>query len=285
MVSAASMGSRQKLGVELRKLRLLADLSGRELASRIGISQARLSRIETAAFRPSPAVVRAWLAATSADPETRATLLELAEEAQVEVKTWRAVFQGSIAGRQFELMRQDAVASRVRHFQPFMVPGFLHTRAYAAAALRAVAIEPSQADVAAAVEARLERGRQLLHADRPAYHVILSELALRWRPLGVDDNEHRALLRNVLDAAENSPVEIRVVLADAPTAQASMSAFVIYDYTTGDPSTVDVELPGAELRFAGQEELAAWNRAWGLLAAATQDPEASTATVRRLMEK
>lgn len=276
--------SRQKLGVELRKLRLLADLSGRELAARIGISQAKLSRIETATFRPPPAVVRQWLTATGADPQTRATLLELAEEAQVEVKSWRAVFQGSMAARQHELAQQDAVATRVRHFQPFMVPGFLHTRAYAEASLRAVAVEPSQADVDAAVEARLRRGRNLLSATSPSYHVLVTELALRWRPVGVDDDERRALLRNVLDAAENSPVAVRVVLADVPTAQAPMSAFVIYDYAAGD-STVDVELPGAELRFAGREELAVWNRAWDRLAAAAQDPEESVATVRRLMEK
>ncbi|MGW4247460.1 helix-turn-helix domain-containing protein, partial [Nocardia sp. NPDC004722] len=37
---------RQQLGAELRRLRDIAGISGRELAKRVGISQSTLSRIE-----------------------------------------------------------------------------------------------------------------------------------------------------------------------------------------------------------------------------------------------
>jgi transcriptional regulator with XRE-family HTH domain len=38
---------RTRLGLELRRLRELADLSGRQLKAKIGISQSKISRIES----------------------------------------------------------------------------------------------------------------------------------------------------------------------------------------------------------------------------------------------
>lgn len=278
-------GSRQQLGRELRKLRLMAGMSGTELAQRLGITQTRVSRVETAAYRPDAAVVRSWLSVTGASAEVCDELLKLAGAAQVEAKTWRAVFRGSMAGRQQALVAQDAVAARVRHFQPFMPPGFTHTRAYAEAALRAMAPNPQTADVAAAVEARLARGERLRSSQSPPYAAIVTELALRWRPVGMTTEQIREQLRQVVDVIERSAVDLRVIPADAPMVQAPMSAFVLYDYADGSPSTVDIELPGVELRFAGQDEIAAWNVAWDRMEQAATSTTESAKIVTRLINE
>jgi transcriptional regulator with XRE-family HTH domain len=68
------------LGRQLRRLRIRAGLSGRDLAERLGTSQPRISRIETGEARPPIAVVTAWCDATDASARTRLRLLELAED-------------------------------------------------------------------------------------------------------------------------------------------------------------------------------------------------------------
>lgn len=259
-------------------------MSGQQLADLIGITQARVSRIETAVFRPAVPVVEAWLAATRADLDVRANLLDLAGEAQTDIAGWRAVFRGSMAARQHALSRQDAVATRVRHFQPFMIPGFLHTPEYAEAALRAARVV-ADADVGPAVEARLERGRRLLEAGAPPYQVLLTELALRWTPIDVTREQRKEAWRRVLEGARAPHVTLQVIPADRPMEQAPMCAFVIYDYAGDDPSTVDVELPAVELQFAGEEDVAAWSIAWERMLRSALHPDESTATIDRLLRE
>src|SRR6266540_3258869 len=62
----------------------------------MGISQSRVSRLETAKFRVDLAVVRQWLDATDADEQTRTRVLALAEEAVTEIAEYRSIFRGSL---------------------------------------------------------------------------------------------------------------------------------------------------------------------------------------------
>ena len=65
--------------MDLRALRLRAGLSGEQLAERIGTSQSRVSRTETARYRADLDMVRRWLDATDADAETRRRLWAMGE--------------------------------------------------------------------------------------------------------------------------------------------------------------------------------------------------------------
>ncbi len=177
---------RERLGRELRSLRVLSGLTGPQLAELMGISQSRVSRLETAKFRVDLAVVRRWLDATNADEQTRTRVLALAEEAVTEIAEYRSIFRGSLFNAQQALIAQEAAASRIRHFQPFQIPGPLQTAAYARIALR-----PGRADelvgLDKAVAARLKRGEQLRRRGAPQYHVVLTELALHYRPVDISD--------------------------------------------------------------------------------------------------
>jgi transcriptional regulator with XRE-family HTH domain len=84
---------RQRLGDELLRLRDLAGLSGRDLAQRIGISQSKVSRIETGRAVPSIPEVTAWADAVGTTVEARDRLRALTDDALVEVHTWRAAAQ------------------------------------------------------------------------------------------------------------------------------------------------------------------------------------------------
>jgi transcriptional regulator with XRE-family HTH domain len=270
----------------LRALRLRAGLSGEQLAERIGTSQSRVSRTETARYRADLDMVRRWLDATGADAETSTRLLDLADDALVEVATYRSIFRGSLAAEQQARIRQDAAAARLRHFQPFMIPGPLHTEAYARAALLAARVA-DETGIDEAVAARLERGARLRRRGAPRYHVILTELALRWRPLGTTPEDHAEALDAVIAASQARSITVQVVPADTPTRRAPMCAFLITEFPAegSEPTIVQVELPAVEMTFVGVDDVRAFESVWDQMADAALSPQESVKFVAGLLRK
>lgn len=284
MTDTAPLRPRERLGMELRALRLRAGLSGEQLADRIGTSQSRVSRTETARYRADVDMVRRWLDATGAEAETRRHLLDIADDALVEVAAYRSIFRGSLAAEQQARLGQDAAAARLRHFQPFMIPGPLHTATYARAALLAARVA-DETGIDDAVAARLERGNRLRKKDAPKYHVILTELALRWRPLDVTAAEHEEALRSLLAAGRAPSITIQVIPADAPSRRAPMCAFLLTEFRpeTGEPAIVQVELPAVEMTFVGVDDVRAFESFWNHMIEAALSPTESRKFITGLL--
>jgi len=277
---------REALGRELRALRLRAGLSGEQLAERIGTSQSRVSRTETARYRADLDMVRRWLDATGADEEVRTRLLDLADDALVEVASYRSIFRGSLATVQQARIRQDAAATRLRHFQPFMIPGPLHTKAYARAALLAARVA-DETGIDEAVAARLERGKRLRRKGAPGYHVVLTELALRWRPSGTTPDDHMEAMDAVLAALRARSTTVQVILADTPTMRAPMCAFLITEFSaqSGEPTIVQFELPAVEITFVGVEDVRAFESVWDQMVDAALSPQESMKFIAGLLRE
>jgi transcriptional regulator with XRE-family HTH domain len=267
-------------------LRLRARLSGEQLAERIGTSQSRVSRTETARYRADLAMVRRWLDATDADEETRTRLLGLADDALVEVAAYRSIFRGSMASEQQARIRQDATATSLRHFQPFMIPGPLQTAKFARAALLAARVA-DETGIDEAVAARLERGKRLRRKGAPSYHVILTELALRWRPLEVTAVDHADAIRALQAAARVPSITIQVVTADTPTRRAPMCAFLVTQFPpeAEEPTIVQVELPAVEMTFSGVEDVRAFESVWEHMADAALSPQQSAKFIAGLLRE
>lgn len=283
MDSDAPQRPRERLGRELRGLRVLAGLTGPQLAELIGVSQSRVSRTETARFRVDLDVVNRWLDATRANAKTRKRLIALAQEAATEVAEYRTIFRGSLFNAQQALIQQEAVARRLRHFQPFQIPGPFQTSAYARIALQAGRVQ-DLAGLDEAVAARMERGERLRLPDAPEYHVILTELALRYRPVGVDDAGREEARRKLLKASELANVIVQVIPADAPMRQAPMCAFLITEFRDPAESPIaQVELPAVEMTFSGADDLAAFETAWQRFADAALDSQQSRKLIARLL--
>ena len=115
-----------------------------------------------------------------------------------------------MATAQQALVRQEGSAACVRYFQPFMIPGPLQTARFARSALLAARVA-DETGIDEAVAARLERGDRLRRTGEPRYHVILTELALRWRPLDVTPEDHIDALRAVQAVAEEQAVTVQVI--------------------------------------------------------------------------
>jgi transcriptional regulator with XRE-family HTH domain len=274
-VGSPVLRPRERLGRELRSLRVLAGMTGPQLAEAMGVSQSRVSRLETAKFRVDLDIVRRWLDITKADEPTRTRVVALAREAATEVAEYRSIFRGSLFNAQQALIQQEAAARRLRHFQPYQIPGPFQTAAYARVALQSGRVQ-DLTGLDEAVAARMQRGERLREPDAPAYHAVLTELALRYRPVDTTDRDQEEAWRRLAEFAELPNVTVQVIPADAPMRQAPMCAFLITEFR--DPmelTIVQVELPAVEMTFTGADDLAAFETAWQRMVDAALDPQKS----------
>lgn len=210
----------------------------------MGISQGKVSKIETGAQSARVDHVDGWARACGVDDQTRVQLVELAETALTEASTWRREHRAGLTAKQTQVARWEQRAERIREFQPAIVPGLLQTRAYATAVL-SIANISGQRDLDAAVTARLARQQILTQAPDLRVELIVTEAALAWSPPG-DDQLWAEQRRHLIDTALAQRVRLGVLPSTAP-GPPRLNAFTIYDFAdTGDRLTV-VETFAAEL--------------------------------------
>lgn len=288
MTDNTVMRPRQRLGRELRDRRVLAGLSGPALASMIGITQSKVSRTETAKFRPDMPVIKKWLRATKTSVFDTDRILALAQEAATEIPEYRTIFRGSLLSAKREAQPSDSAALLIRHFSLLQIPEPFQTRRYAqlgiAAAdrLDAESLAASSA-LTAAVDARLDRGRRLVESGSPAYHAVLMEAALHHRPAGATGDEAAEARELLLEFAAMPTVTIQVIASGTPLPYAPTCAFVFTQFQdASEEPMVSVRVPALEMTFSGSDDLVAFERSWSDLAAAALDPSESAQLIRSI---
>lgn len=235
---------RAQLGSELRQVRMLAGLSGREMARQTGISQPTVVRIERGDSLPSLPEVEAWARAAKVPGGRKTVLVALLNAAVNEVVTFREKLAGGLAAIQREVGEREAVSGTVRNFQPGIIPGLLQTAEYARRVMDMSDIA-HDADPAAAVAERLDRQRGLYDKTR-RFEFLMTEAALRWRP--GPPELLAAQLDHVASLATLEAVELGVIPADAEMHAITRCGFILYEDRGGaEPPIVVVETPHAEL--------------------------------------
>ena len=170
---------RQDLAGALLRLRRASGLSGERLARRCGMSQSKISRIETGRLLPSVVDVEQMLTALGVDDATKHELLALARVANTEYQDVRLSVRRGLHHRQRELAALEQSATEIRHFLPALVTGLLQTPEYMRAAI-STPVEPASGDVGRAVAAKLDR-QAVLHDPGKRFSFLLTESALRWQ--------------------------------------------------------------------------------------------------------
>ncbi len=170
---------RQDLASALHDLRTASGLSGDRLARRCGMSQSKVSRIETGRLLPSVLDVEQVLTALEVDDATRRELLALARVANTEYQDVRASVRRGLHHRQRELAALEANATLVRHFLPTLITGLLQIPEYMREAMR-TPIQPAVGDVRKAIALKLER-QAVLHDKTKNFEFLLTESAIRWQ--------------------------------------------------------------------------------------------------------
>jgi len=170
---------RRNLAAALRNLRKASGLSGDRLARRCGMSQSKVSRIETGRLLPSVVDVDRILHGLGVDKTTRAELLLLARVANTQYQDVRASVRRGLHHRQRELAALEADATEMCHFLPALITGLLQVPEYMRAAMN-TPVEPAAGDTTKAVAHKLER-QAVLHDKSKHFEFLLTESAVRWQ--------------------------------------------------------------------------------------------------------
>lgn len=216
---------RQNLAAALRDLRNASGLSGERLAVRCGVSQSKVSRIETGRILPSVVDVQMILDALAVDDETREDLLKLARVANTEYQDVRASVRRGIHHKQRQLSSLEANAEHMRHFLPTLVTGLLQVPEYMSAALAPPA-GPISGDISPTLALKLRR-QAILHDKTKQFEFLLTESALRWRLCAPSIMAMQ--LDRIISVSQLPNVSVGVLLLDAEVPDGAYHTFVIYD--------------------------------------------------------
>jgi transcriptional regulator with XRE-family HTH domain len=244
---------REQLGSRLRDLRLRAGLSGDALATRLGLTQSKVSRVETGRSLPNLDEVRKWAAATQASDQELRELASLVEQVATTTVSWRILHQLGLAEKQREIAELEREAVVIRVFQPTMVPGLLQIAEYARRVI-GIGYTAGQSDIAQAVRERMERQTILYNVEK-SFEFIITQAALMW---GWDDLR-AAQLDRIRSIASMPNVELGVILAGARSLPL-LHPFVLFELE--GETLVSVETYSAELRVRDEEDIARYRDIW-----------------------
>jgi transcriptional regulator with XRE-family HTH domain len=164
-----------ELATALRHARKVAGLTGERLSARCGISQSKISKIETGKVLPSVTDVERILTSLGTSQDHTADLMALTRLANTQFQSVRASLQRGLHQKQRELASLEAEARHIRFFLPLMITGLLQIPEYARASMANFPGDHPQA-----IAKRLDRQARLYDASK-RFTFVLAEAAVRWQ--------------------------------------------------------------------------------------------------------
>jgi len=279
--SSSLQAARERLGGQLRELRLAAGLSGRDFASAAGCQASKVSQIEKGVRPASVADVRLWCRICGASPQRTEELL--AEQAAV-ARLWIAFRD---LGRRTGLNATQKLLSgdmweRVRLFRAYqtkVIPGLLQTESYMTAILTSVRQERGVEvdDVAEAVAERIGRHGYLLQRGRQ-FEFVIEEPVIRFRPYGT--GIQREQLTHLLTAMRLPSVLLAIIPMDAD--RHGFRPRESFDIT--DSSLVTIEMLSGFLSLTHPAEIRAYVTAWEQLLSIAVRGKAARALIHNALD-
>jgi len=231
-VTGASPTLRQReLGVRLRKLRTGLSMTVEDVADKLLCSPAKISRMETAARRPSQRDVRDLCDLYGVDEAVRAELMQLTREAREQ--GWWTQYE-DLNLYPFIGLEQDAAA--ITCFSMYHVPGLLQTDDYARSMIKAVLPGINPDILENRVEARRRRQQLLESENAPRYRAVIDEAVLR-RSVG-GPMVMTAQLSKIIEFVRAGKVTVQVIPFDAGAYATSDSNFVLLEFGESPLSAV-----------------------------------------------
>jgi transcriptional regulator with XRE-family HTH domain len=267
----------EALGSRLREIRKDAGLSGRALAALAGWHFTKVSKIELGRQNPSDADIRTWCGHCHAEDQV-ADLIATLRNIESQYIEWRRTFRAGTKRRQEVQRHWEHEARLIRIYEPLLIPGILHTAAYATKIVQtAVSFYGIPDDVTQSVDTRLTR-QDALYTGIRRFHIIVEEQALHTR-LG-DVEVLQGQLGRVLEASTLPRLRLGII----PSA-AVHNVWPIHGFWLFDERMVRVETYTAELTVTQPREIALYAKAFeGLAGSAVYGREARTLITHALQE-
>ena len=221
------------LSAALRDARNAADMSSRELASRLSIDQSHLSRIETGKRVPSVETTAMILGMLRTAPKERERILDLARN--VREPNWLTVGVPGIPQQLAGAWECERAASSIMAWHHSLIPGLLQTTDYARSIVTASArldgLSPHEIESRVMVKAT--RREILTGRSRVEFSALISEVALH-DPIGPPEVMAEQL-RHLITMGEEPNISIRIVPKGIGWHPGSPGPFVFYEFDDGPP--------------------------------------------------
>jgi transcriptional regulator with XRE-family HTH domain len=252
------------VGRTLAKWRKRRNLTGQALADRVGMTQSKISRLETGAVAAEPADVRLLAEALEMPSGEVERVVELAEHAaDNRLIEWMAA-GSELLELQREIGRMEAAAKELRVFQPAVIPGLMQTSEYARAVMSdsmdevaAAGLVDSAVEVSEAVSARMQRN-QVLHLRDHQFHFLITEQVLRDQVCSAA--EMIAQIERMRELAKYPNIDLRII-----TDGTSLPIPPYHGFVVADEKWVSVDLFTASLKSSGRRLVRAYREAFAAL--------------------
>ncbi|MFB7467861.1 helix-turn-helix domain-containing protein [Streptomyces sp. NPDC056224] len=197
----------QRLGAELRKMRLAADATTDYAGGLLGLDRTKVSNMEAGTRATSPERVR--ILASNYDCADESYVEALAEMAAYRARGWWEQYRGSLPQGLLDVAELEWHATRLRTVQTVHLPGLLHLSCYARAIFSSAIPALPTSEVELRLTHRMQRQR-VLERDVPVpYTGYVHELALRMQFGG--RRATREQLEHLCVVSERENITLRVL--------------------------------------------------------------------------
>ncbi|MFD8980424.1 helix-turn-helix domain-containing protein [Streptomyces sp. NPDC059564] len=201
----------KRLGAELRRMRLAADVTAESAAGLLGIDRPKVSAIEQGIRTISEERLRSLAChCDCADGEYVDALVAMTRPRK---RGWWERYRGSLSAPVLDIAELEAHATRMRCAHSVHVPGLLQTSDHALALFRLVLPALPEHEIALRLAHRLERQQVLDGDSAPEYVTVVHEAALRMQFGG--PKVARAQLEHLNRSSERSNIVLRVLTFEA----------------------------------------------------------------------
>ncbi|MGW0586861.1 helix-turn-helix domain-containing protein [Streptosporangium sp. NPDC002607] len=225
---------RRRLASELRRLRTERGLSMQEVADRMELTAASISRIETGRRGIRPRDLRAFLDMYEVPEADREPLMALSREARQ--RGWWQNYGDVLPGEYATLIGLEAEATSIKTYQQTLVPGLLQTADYARAVVAATRPGDASEEIERRVSVRMERQKRLADDNPLELSVILGEGVVR-QHVGTAEIT-ASQLKHLAEVGQRPNIMIQVLPYRAGAHQAMTGSFNIVGFPA--PSDLDV---------------------------------------------
>jgi transcriptional regulator with XRE-family HTH domain len=261
----------KRLGAELRKMRLAADVTTEYAAGLLGLDRAKVSNMEAGVRTISPERVR--ILACNYACHDEAYVDALADMAGDRTRGWWEAYRGQLSAGLLDIAELEWHAKSVRVGLAMHMPGLLQTDGYART-LFAAALPPlSAAEVELRVALRLQR-QQVLYCEQPVrYAGYVHEAALRVEFGGA--KVMRVQLDHLCEVSERDNIDVRVIPFKAGAFPGAGQAVIYVEGPVPQLDTVELDSAHGPEFTHGQSQLDKYRAHLDWMEAASLSPEAS----------
>ncbi|MFJ7244527.1 helix-turn-helix domain-containing protein [Kitasatospora sp. NPDC098652] len=202
--------ARKQFGSDIRRRREERDFTAADVATHLGCSISKVTRIETGQRSTNPDDYDALMELFDVPEEERSHLEALAKRGRKRTSMWWDAYADVLSSRYAEFIRYEHEAAAVFDYQVVYIPSLLQTEDYARAVTGVgfAALGPDQID--SLVEVRMRRQRRIHHEDDPLqFSGVITQAALEFHVGG--PAVQVAQLRRLREVMALPNVDLRVI--------------------------------------------------------------------------